>query len=84
MLGGERLGFEEVDVEEFYIKAGVEGWLEFVHAASINPLRQLCGYVYDREHQAQRSAQARKRLKVLGAEPQGPTPAKATTKEMQS
>jgi hypothetical protein len=62
MLGGEAIGFEEVKLEEFRIPQEVGGWSEFVTYASTNLLRQLRGYLYDRQYQAEYQQLARKRL----------------------
>ncbi len=65
MLGGEAIGYEEVQLNEFRIPAGVGGWAEFVSCASTNLLRQMRGYLYERQYQQQQKTQARKRLEEL-------------------
>jgi hypothetical protein len=68
MSGGERIGFEEVRLAEFRIPQGVAGWSEFVTYASTNLLRQVRGYLYDREYQEEYKAKARQRLEQLSRE----------------
>jgi hypothetical protein len=70
MLGGERIGFEEVICDEFRIPAGFEGWSEFVSHASLTRLRLVRGYLYEREHQQYYKEQARKRLTELSRDPE--------------
>ncbi len=72
MLGGEAIGFPEVRLDEFRIPAGVQGWADFVSGTTINFLRQMRGYLYERQQQEQQKAQARKRLEALSGGAPGP------------
>jgi hypothetical protein len=70
MLEGETIGYEELRLEDFRIDAGVEGWSEFVSHASTGFLRQVRGYLYDRQHREAYKAKARQRLEMLSCQAQ--------------
>lgn len=72
MLSGEALNFPEVRLDDFRITAGVQGWTDFVSSTTINFLRQMRGYLYERQQQEQQKAQARKRLEALSGGAPGP------------
>ncbi len=74
MLGGEALGFEEVDLGDFRISAGWDAWCEFTSHASVTFLNIVRRYIEDRLAQRQLAEQGRKRLRELGNEqPQNTT-----------
>lgn len=65
MLGGEAIGFPEIKHEDFRIAPGWQGWTDFVSNTTINFLRQMRGYLYERQRQEYQKAQARQRLEAL-------------------
>ncbi len=69
MLGGEALGFEEVDLEDFRIAAGWDSWCEFTSHASTTYLKIVLRYVQERLARRQLAEQGRRRLRELGNEP---------------
>ncbi len=66
MLEGSAINFEEVELDNFKISAGVDSWSDFVSAASDECLMLVKAYLYDRQQQAERKTTARKRLAELG------------------
>ena len=68
LLEGEAIGFPEVRLEDFRIPAGVGAWSDFGSLATLSILRQVRGYLYEREQQEQHKATARKHLEALGAQ----------------
>jgi len=66
LLGGEAIGFPEVRLDEFRVPEGVQGWTEFVSNTPIRMLRQMRGYLIERQQHEQYKEQGRKRLEELG------------------
>ena len=64
LLGGEAIGFPEVRLDEFRVPEGVQGWTEFVSNTPIRMLRQMRGYLIERQHEHFKE-QGRKRLEAL-------------------
>jgi len=67
LLGGEAIGFPEVHLDEFRVPEGVQGWTEFVSNTPIRMLRQMRGYLIERQQHKQYKAQGRKRLEALSS-----------------
>jgi hypothetical protein len=74
MLGGEAIGFPEIRNDDFRIPAGVQSWADFVSNTTIGFLRQMRGYLYDRQRQEYQRAQAHKRLEALSQQQGAPRP----------
>jgi len=53
LLGGEAIGFPEVHLDEFRVPEGVQGWTEFVSNTPIRMLRQMRGYLIERQQHKQ-------------------------------
>lgn len=66
MLEGSAINFEEVELDDFKITAGVDAWSDFVSTASNECLMLVKAFLYDRQQLAERKTAARKRLAELG------------------
>ncbi len=65
MEAGADVGYEEIKLDDCRLPAGAEHWADFLSYSSLARLRQIRGYLYERQYQQQHKAQARKRLEEL-------------------